>query len=214
MKYKKGDKIILEITDAGTLTDRCYLSGNLAMKDLEKAIKNLNIDNIKISEKIKNQRAEITRLLAENKRLKAENGNSLWNIEQARAEGQSEAWELAQRICSPDGYSHAELRQIFNFQVGATEIFQNTYPEAAAKVSQWEKAKEEIKVGDIVISKPFRNVEICVTEIDDEGAIYGISANGGVYSRRNGKDWEKTGRHIDVDAMLSQIGGEGDEAED
>ena len=166
MKYKKGDKIILEITDAGTLTDRCYLSGNLAMKDLEKAIKNLNIDNIKISEKIKNQRAEITRLLAENKRLKAENGNSLWNIEQARAEGQSEAWELAQRICSPDGYSHAELRQIFNFQVGATEIFQNTYPEAAAKVEAWEKANPLRTIFDDFLEK-YPNALV-----NDEGVPY------------------------------------------
>ena len=100
----------------------------------------------KLKAKIRRQAAEITRLLAENKRLKAENGNGLWNIEQARAEGQNGAWELARKIVLMEkegGMKDEDYKAIFGGCQPSDYILKtHTYPEAAAKVAQWEKAKE------------------------------------------------------------------------
>ena len=88
------------------------------------------------------------------------------------------------------------------------EILRYTYAEAAAKVAEWERKKEEICVGDVVRFKSDNRVEFCVTDILDNSFLYGISAEGGVYSNKDIKLFEKTGRHIDVASMLAQIGGE------
>ena len=103
--------------------------------------------------KIRRQAAEITRLLAENKELKEENKrNYTINIEMARAEGKNEAWELVRKIFDMETN---DIEDIFikedAWNLG-TVLNNYTYPEAAAKVAEWEKAKEEIKVGDVVES--------------------------------------------------------------
>ena len=89
--------------------------------------------------KIRRQAEEITRLLAEKKRLKP-------NYENIRAKGQNEAWELAKKItCQPinGGFKRSEFEEIFGYDY-ISEIFEKyTYPEAAAKVAEWEKAGEQ-----------------------------------------------------------------------
>lgn len=52
------------------------------------------------------------------------------------------------------------------------------------------------------------DVEFCVTQIDYDGYLYGVGRDGGTYSGKNPKDWEKTGRHTDIDSFLKQIGEE------
>lgn len=62
-------------------------------------------------------------------------------IEQAR----SEAWELARKIVvvpKEGGCTGRELFEIFNTAT-ISKIFSLTYPEAAAKVEAWEKAKSK-----------------------------------------------------------------------
>ena len=89
------------------------------------------------------------------------------------------------------------------------EIIRNyTYQEAAAKVAEWEKAKEKICMGDVVRFKENNSVEFCVTDILDDSFLYGIDAEGGIYSDINIELVEKTGRHINIDSFLKQIGGE------
>ena len=80
--------------------------------------------------------------------------------------------------------------------------------ESKRNYTMWEKAKEEIKVGDIVRGKSDIPAEFCVTEISSYGRLYGIGRNGATYSGKNPEHWEKTGRHIDIDGFLKQIGGE------
>ena len=160
--------------------------------------------------KIRRQAAEITRLLAENENLKAENGNVIWEIEQAFDRGCNAAWKLAQKIARFEldgGYSIDELKAIFDNPY-MNDIFDLSYPEAAAKVEAWERKKEEICVGDVVRFKSNNRVEFCVTDILDNSFLYGINAEGDVYSDRDIKLFEKTGRHIDVASMLAQIGGD------
>ena len=123
--------------------------------------------------------------------------------EQARAEGQNEAWELARKIASTaGGLSSSELVEIFNAFLPRDILSENTYQEAAAKVAQWEKAKEEIKVGDVVSHEEKYGVvisegTICFRGFTDDGTPFEW------YKER----CTKTGRHIDIDSFLKQIGG-------
>ena len=163
--------------------------------------------------KIKRQAAEITRLLAENEKVKAEDGNVIWEIEQAFDRGCNEAWELARKIAvipKDGGYGGSKLIEIFNTAL-IDEIFNLTYSEAAAKVAEWEKAKEEIKVGDVFQDDDGNNA--IVTSIKGNTIYYmwddGDTRSG--FAEDVKKHFTKTGRHIDIDGFLKQIAGENDE---
>ena len=168
--------------------------------------------------KIRRQAAEITRLLAENAELKKDlecyyTGTDTCDIESARAAGQRESWELALKLRYMDYEDKVECFGLgYDGKEKWIEVMENyTYTEAAAKVAEWKKAKEEICVGDVVRFKSNNRVEFCVTDILDNSFLYGISAEGDVYSDRDIKLFEKTGRHIDIASMLAQIGGGSDE---
>ena len=86
-----------------------------------------------------------------------------------------------------------------------------TQLEAAAKVAEWEKAKEEIKVGDIFQDNDGNNA--IVTSIKGNTVYYmwddGDTRSG--FAEDVKKHFTKTGRHIDIDGFLRQIGGNGNE---
>ena len=179
-KYKVGDKVVMEITDKVEVMEE----PNYILSDAT-VVNQGYID-------------------------KAAEPLSTY-IEQARAEGQNEAWELAKKIVLQPingGYKRSEFEEIFGCGY-ISDIFEKyTYSEATAKVAEWENEKDEIKVGDIVKTKCDTSFEFCVTDIDCNGYLYGIGGYGETYSDKNPKDWEKTGRHIDIDGFLKQIGGE------
>ena len=157
--------------------------------------------------KIRRQAAEITRLLAENAKLKKDleyyhTGTDICDIESVRAEGQQEAWGLARKCMLMNNIDREVI-----FGSGHNAMYgvltYHTYPEAAAKVAEWERKKEEICVGDVV-------------ECEDH---YGVVVGAGeVYVKGFTSDWTpfqwmkrsctKTGRHINIASMLAQIGGE------
>ena len=180
---------------------------NVVAQEFEKTIP---IITEEYEAKIRRQAAEITRLLAENKELKEDFEKSkIVNLNAGRLAGQNEAWELAQKIfrgAHNNGYSPKELAQIFGCEVSKPCIVENTYPEAAAKVAEWEKAKEEIKVGDVVSREGFYGV---VKSVSDDW-LNGITASGVNFQWLKCK-CTKTGRHIDIDSFLKQIGGGDDE---
>ena len=179
------------------------------------------IDVKPLKAEIKKLAEEITRLLAENKELKETKTEDIEHwcdvctkqsvIEQARAEGQNEAWELARKItCQPinGGFNRSEFEEMFGDSY-ISDIFKKyTYYEAAAKVAEWENAKEEIKRGDIIRNKYNTSSKFCVTDIGCDGHLYGVGRYGLTYSNQDPEYWEKTGRHIDIDSFLKQIGGE------
>ena len=215
-KYKVGDKVILTVTGMTEMGGYQYYELNDNFTLWEQSIDNyaepLTTYTEPLEAKIRRQAAEITRLLEENKELKEDFEKSkIVNLNAGRLAGQNEAWELAQKIfrgAHNNGYSPKELAQMFGCEVSKPCIVENTYPEAAAKVAEWEKAKEEICVGDVVRFKENNSVEFCVTQIDCDGYLYGVWRNGLTYSGRNPELWEKTGRHIDIDGFLKQIGEE------
>lgn len=213
-KYEVGDKVVMEITEKISVMGEPWdvLSDATSIYEpyLDKATEPLSTYTEPLEAEIRRQAAEITRLVADNKRLKAENGNGLWNIEQARAEGQNEAWELAKKIVDDvwnGGYSEEKLKQIFGNAISQLCIVKNTYSEAAAKVAEWEKAKEKIKVGDVLEGIYDNEVKCIVTNLCPDNMAYLVFDDGtaGVYELDNLK---KTGRHIDIDSFLKQIGGE------
>ena len=206
-KYKVGDKIILTVTNMTEMGGypRYVLNTNFNLwkQTIDDYAEPLSDYTEPLEAKIRRQAEEITRLLAENERLKP-------NYENIRAEGQKEAWELARKItCQPinGGFNRSEFEKIFGYGY-ISDIFEKyKYTEAAEKVAEWEKAKDEIKVGDIVKTKCDTSFEFCVTYIDCNGYLYGLGRYGATYSDKNPEDWENTGRHIDIDSFLKQIGG-------
>lgn len=175
-----------------------------------------------LNDKIKRQAAEITRLLAENAELKKDleyyhTGTDTCDIESARATGQRESWELALKLRYMDYEDKVECFGLgYDGKEKWVEIMEKyTYAEAAAKVAEWKKAKEEICVGDVLLSKTIREKCIVTSFSKSENTTY-ILWNDCSYGRRATnklkEEFEKIG-HIDVDAWLAQIGGGSDETE-
>ena len=210
-KYEVGDKVVLTVSD---VNEKAYYSYYVLNNDdlilwepsTDKYAEPLSTYTEPLEAKIRRQAAEITRLLAENEKLKAENGNVIWEIEQAFNRGCNEAWELAKKINDMDIYDTEEIFiEAGAFHLG--NVLENyTYPEAAAKVEAWEKTREEIKHGDEVEKNDLRDVRFIVTFTNGK-LMSGVTRSGLVFSNEKTKDWHKTGRHIDIDGFLKQIGG-------
>ena len=230
-KYKVGDKVVLTVTGMEEAVCHPYYvlndnNFNILVSSIDKCAEPLSTYTEPLEAKIRRQAAEITRLLAENKELKNKEqeltrernqlmgrcgGLSAARIKKfndGRLAGQNEAWELARKIVLKNGYSAYDLHEIFNCCGSHQALEDYTYPEAAAKVAEWEKAKEEIKRGDIIRNKYSTSSKFCVTDIGCDGHLYGVGRYGLTYSNKNPEDWEKTGRHIDIDGFLKQIGEE------
>lgn len=235
MKYKVGDKVVMKIISADQDEIKTYsVSGVdnnwrwcLPQNLLERYTEPLSNYTEPLEDKIRRQTKEITRLLAENKELKEENKKLLCKVDsyelygdhheeeynQAFNQGAEAAWELARKItCQPinGGFNRSEFEEIFGYSY-ISDIFEKyTYPEAAAKVETWEKAKDEIKVGDVLEDMASSKIKCVVTNIYPSNMAYLVFSDGsaGIHELENMK---KTGRHIDIDGFLKQIRGEGDE---
>ena len=185
---------------------------NVVAQEFEKTIP---IITEEYEAKIRRQAEEITRLLAENEKLKKDleyyhTGTDICDMESARITGQNEAWELARKIVIQNGYSSCDLYEIFG-KSDLQHVLENyTYTEVTAKVAEWEKAKEEIKDGDVLEGIYDNEVKCIVTNLCPDNMAYLVFDDGtaGVYELDNLK---KTGRHIDIDSFLKKIGGESDE---
>ena len=224
-KYKVGDKVVFTVTGMFGDVEYQYYALNKDFSVWEKTIDKysepLSTYTEPLEAKIRRQAAEITRLLAENKELIEDKAVLNAKIDayelcgdqheveynQAFNQGAEEAWELAKKGML---MSSTDREAIFGSGCNAMYgvLVYHTYQEAAAKVAEWEKAKEEIKRGDIIRNKYSTSSKFCVTDIGCDGHLYGVGRYGLTYSNKNPEDWEKTGRHIDIDGFLKQIGGE------
>lgn len=114
-----------------------------------------------------------------------------------------EAWEIAKNLFA--NYSNAELDDIFGKGWSFPKLMELTPHGAKARIDAW-KSENEIKVGD--------EVDICgdkgiVTSFGTDGdGIHVLYLDGIVNSYRKDKDIKKTGRHIDIEGLLKQIGGD------
>ena len=123
-----------------------------------------------------------------------------------------EAWEIAKKVLlytSQGGYNSGELEEIF----GRTEhLWELTPHEAKAKIEAWE-AEKEIKVGDVVRVTLGKLDEgetdtALITWVHENNWYDLIMKNGLGWTYVNGERIKKTGRHIDIDGILKQIGGD------
>ena len=171
---------------------------------LLKKNKKLKEESRKLLKTSLSRMTEITRLLAKNKELKEDFEKSkIVNLNAGRLAGQSEAWELVRKIFDMETN---DIEDIFITEDAwnlGTVLNNYTYQEAAAKVAEWEKAKEEIKVGDVVSREGLYGV---VKSVSDDW-LNGITASGISFQWLKRK-CTKTGRHIDIDSFLKQIRGE------
>ena len=212
-KYKVGDRVVLTVTGVTEMGGYPFYVLNDNFNLWEQSIDNHAEPPTAYTEpleaKIKRQAAEITRLLAENKELKEDFEKSKRvNLNMGRRVGQNEAWELVRKIFDMETN---DIEDIFikedAWNLG-TVLNNYTYQEAAAKVAEWEKIKE-IKVGDILEDRDEGN-KVIVTSLKgrvicllwDDGRI------GTTYVELAKGIFRNTGRHIDIDGFLKQIGGE------
>ena len=216
-KYKVGDKIVLTVSDVNEKAYYSYYVFNnndliLWEPSTDNYAEPLSAYTEPLEAKIRRQAAEITRLLAENKELKEDFEKSKRvNLNMGRVAGQNEAWELVRKIFDMETN---DIEDIFikedAWNLG-TVLNNYTYQEAAAKVAEWEKAKEEIKVGDVFQDDDGNNA--IVTSIKGNTIYYmwddGDTRSG--FAEDVKKHFTKTGRHIDIDSFLKQIGGNGNE---
>ena len=211
-KYKVGDKIVMEITDKiSVMGEPWYVlseATSIFETHLGKAAEPLGTYTEPLEAKIRRQAAEITRLLAENKELKEDFEKSKRvNLNMGRVAGQNEAWNLARKIFSMEVNV---IEDIF-IKTGAwnlgTVLNNYTYQEAAAKVAEWEKGKDEIKVGDVLEDMASSKVKCVVTNIYPGNMAY-LVFNDGSAGMHELENMKKTGRHIDIDGFLKQIGEE------
>ena len=214
-KYEVGDKIVMEITKIFSDnfgTKDCIVKGFTRCDEncLSEHSEPLSTYTEPLEAKIRRQAAEITRLLAENKELKEDFEKSKRvNLNMGRLAGQNEAWELVRKIFDMETN---DIEDIFITEDAwnlGTVLNNYTYQEAAAKVAEWEKAKE-IKVGDVYMSRVGNY--FAIYDIDHEKGIAKILWSDLSNSARELDDikeyYIKTGRHIDIDSFLKQIGEE------
>ena len=231
-KYKAGDKVVLTVSNKDEKGYYPIYAPNdifhISAQGIDKYSEPLSTYTEQLEDTIQKYTVKIARLVMEkeelkdeNERLKAENEKMSIKIDayelcgdqheveynQAFNQGTEAAWELARKGML---MSSTDREVIFGSGCNAMYgvLVYHTYQEAAAKVAEWEKAKEEIKRGDIIRNKYSTSSKFCVTDIGCDGHLYGVGRYGLTYSNKNPEDWEKTGRHIDIDGFLNQIGGE------
>lgn len=113
-------------------------------------------------------------------------------------EGLQDAWELAHRI---NNMPLNEVCKMYRFPIQREEVFSAVdADEALAKLKAYEEEKE-IKVGDVVKSQKFLD-EYIVFNVECGSAI---STDFTRVAHLTLEDWEKTGKHIDIENLLGQI---------
>jgi hypothetical protein len=119
-------------------------------------------------------------------------------------QGLADAWELAKKIGAEidcGGLSNYEVFTMFGTHCTSEVFGKLTYEEALAKIEAYEKEKE-IKVGDEVRCG---NVYGVVT-YSKNGYASVMWKDGSIGDECECKDLTKTGKHIDIESLLRQIG--------
>lgn len=118
------------------------------------------------------------------------------------ADGLNDAWKLADKVY--------EMRNQQRYDVFGTEslakVMDLSPQEAISKIEAYEKEKE-IKVGDVVrygIGEDIGKYAIVMRIEGNE--FYTMYADGSCGRETHTEDFKKTGKHIDIESLLRQIG--------
>lgn len=126
-------------------------------------------------------------------------------MDKTYSDGLNDAWELAKKVIlatDDGGISLNDITEIFGSAYCALRDF--TYEEALAKIEAYEKEKE-IEVGDVVKFEGLHEEKYGVVSVRRCGTVNGIRADGTPFSW-NKNDCTKTGKHIDIESLLKEIG--------
>jgi hypothetical protein len=120
-------------------------------------------------------------------------------------DGRNEVWELAKKLWHNDARTNDDIYGIEYFIDIANEY---TPQEALAKLETYEKeqekARQKIMVGDIVALEDGTKGVVMDEDGVDNVAIF--TENGCIEAWMNKKYITKTGKHIDIQGVLKQIG--------
>lgn len=119
-----------------------------------------------------------------------------------------EAWEIAKKLKQ---MNEDELLEVFRTNVEHLVLKDFSPQQAKARIEAWE-AEKEIKVGDVVRVTLGKLDEgetdtALITWVHENNWYDLIMKNGLGWTYVNGERIKKTGRHIDIDGILKQIGG-------
>ena len=121
-------------------------------------------------------------------------------LERYYEKGLNDAWELARKI---DLFDEKERAKIFGYLTSEYIKERYTVQEALAKLEAYEK---EIKVGDVVISDAGHKALVVGFDKGNKDGIF-VMRNDGVTGLRVKQSYTKTGKHIEIQKILEQIGG-------
>ena len=114
--------------------------------------------------------------------------------------GLDDAWELLRKVSK---YSYDKMFEIFGNASLMVISEKYTPQEAIEKLKAYEEAQKQIEVGDVV---QYEYNKIVVTNIfTDDDIVIGFDEYGNNFAF-NIENVKKTGKHIDIKAILDQIG--------
>ena len=120
-------------------------------------------------------------------------------VDKTYTKGLADAWELAKKVFE---MSYKDRADIFDSTNYSAILGHMTAEETLAKIEAYEKEKE-IKVGDVVsISDGTKSV---VIDQNEDDAFLVLTENGCVECYK-AKYLRKTGKHIDIESLIRQIG--------
>jgi len=161
----------------------------------------------KIDEMVKENHRMMTMLCDQNDRL-LKLSNMRDDAEESYQRGLHDAWECARKIAL--SVEDGGMRDVFNVDTCYSIFIRYSAQEVIKKIDEYEKQKDEIKVGDEVIAYPGISNSPFVVIMVNEEAVYGIDASG-LYRgcARSEADFTKTGRSFPeiAEAMKAIRGG-------
>ena len=122
-----------------------------------------------------------------------------------------EAWEIARKIVlleGEGGIPSKDMVHMFGVKFTREIIKKYSEHEVKAKIDAW-KSENDIEVGDVITPKEghYRAGEyglvVCINSVGQIGVNY----PGNDYVLYEKYNVKKTGRHIDIEGLLKQIGG-------
>lgn len=131
-------------------------------------------------------------------------------IEEGKAIGYEQCAIDAQKVIHKIFNTHKgcllghEMDEIFGTRDCVYILLHHSIKEIISKIEAWEKAKTEIKVGDVVMDTE-NDVFVVLRKLDD--FVYALLNSKGKHKYSDVKYLTKTGRTIDIASVLSQIGG-------
>lgn len=179
-KYNVGDKFIIEIIkdDIAKLdtTEYCITNVGRVLEERE------------LNELQKYNGSTISEDTLEMVRMKALN------------DGRNEVWELAKKLYE---MKIEQLQEVFGAFETELEVMNYLAPqEALAKLEAYEKEQNEIKVGDVVYDLDGNKKVVLFIDFTNKAYIYGRYG----ITQIKKEHLTKTGKHIDIQSVLQQIG--------